>query len=89
MNKEVLTYNSCNFSVSLMLFQSKSLKDKRECSDAFMAHPYSGIKSSSNIMEGRPCELRGNDLQNDREKEKYRISLVGSMISFECGKVFK
>lgn len=37
-------------------------------------------------MEGRSCELRGNDLQNDREKEKYRISLVGSMISFECGK---
>lgn len=38
-------------------------------------------------MEGRSCELR--NLQNDREKEKYRISLVGSMISFECGKVFK
>lgn len=37
-------------------------------------------------MEGRSCELRGNDLQNYRKKEKYRISIVGSIVSFEWGK---
>ena len=51
-----------------------------------MAHPYSGIKSALNIMEGRSCELIGNDLQNYRKKDKYKISIVGSMVSFEWGK---